>query len=207
MIRFVLIGAMLGVLGLVLYVPSIVTPEQIMHTVRAEHEINARLWGADAAERILARMFDFQADAPAVATPPAATVSVGGPGVDAAMAAHVAQVSMRLFGSPYFRSVDALFALAAYRLATLVHVLPLLLVFMLVCAVDGLSARRVRARQLVAHSAELYTASATLGIALLALVSVAMFLPFTLGPMYAIGALLLASFALSRAIANYHLIG
>jgi hypothetical protein len=49
--------------------------------------------------------------------------------------------------------------------------------------------------------------SATLGIALLAIVAVAAFLPFALGPIYAIGALLLAFFAFSRAIANYHLIG
>lgn len=207
MIRAVAIGALLGMLCLVLYVPAAVTPEQLAHALRAEHEINARLWGPDAAERILAHMLDLQAGAPAASAPPAATVSVRGPGVDAAMADHVAQMSVRLFGSPYFRSVDALFALAAYRAVTLAHVLPLLLAFPLACAVDGFAARRVRARQLVAHSAELYTVSATLGIALLAIVAVAAFLPFALGPIYAIGALLLAFFAFSRAIANYHLIG
>lgn len=207
MIRVVWIASLIGVLCLVLYVPSVVSPEQLVHAARVEHEINARLWGRPAAERILGRMLDFQAGGPAVSTPPHATVAVGGPGVDPAMASEFARMSTRLFGSPYFRSVDALFGLAVLRAATVMHVLPPLLVFMLACAVDGLAVRRVRAHQLAAHSAELYTASATLAVALLALVVVSMFLPFTLGPVYAIGALLLMCFALGRAIANYHLIG
>ena len=46
----------------------------------------------------------------------------------------------------------------------------------------------------------------TLLLALLSLVLVALFLPFTVSPLYTIGALLLMLFMLSRAIANYHLI-
>jgi hypothetical protein len=206
-IRFIWIGALLAVLCIVLYVPSAVPPEQLAQVLRAEHEINTRLWGSRASDRILERMLDFQAAAPAVAAAPPATVSVGGAGVDAAMAAQVAQMSMRLFGSPYLRSVDALFALAAYRMSTLLHALPLLLVFMAICAVDGLAVRRVRARELAAHSAELYTVSVTLGITLLALVAVTTFVPVALGPLVALGALLVTLFALSRAIANYHFIG
>ncbi|MCU0693956.1 MAG: DUF4400 domain-containing protein, partial [Polyangiaceae bacterium] len=88
----------------------------------------------------------------------------------------------------------------------LLHVLPLLLVFMLVCGIDGFAVRSVRAREFAAHSAEVYTVSATAGIALLSLVLVAMFMPFTVSPLYTIGVLLLMLFVLSRAIANYHLI-
>ena len=74
------------------------------------------------------------------------------------------------------------------------------------CAIDGFVVRSVRAREFAAHSAEVYTASATAGIALLSLVLVALFLPTTVSPLYTIGALLLMVFVLSRAIANYHLI-
>jgi uncharacterized protein DUF4400 len=204
MIRIVWIAAMCCVLCLVLYVPSAVSPDQLMLTVRAEHQINSRLWGDSAADRILERMLDFQVGSVAVSTPPPATVQLGGPGINAAMAAEFGQMSTRLFSSPYFKSVDAMFSLAALRAATLLHVLPLLLVFMAICAVDGFAVRSVRAREFAAHSAEVFTASATLGIALLALVLVGVFLPFTLGPLYMIGALLLMLFVLSRAIANYH---
>lgn len=206
MIRFVWIAALCCVLCLVLYVPSAFSPEQLMLTVRSEHDINARLWGDAAAERILEQMLDFQAAGAAVSKPPAATVDVAGPGVNTAMAVEVGRMSTRLFSSPYFRSVDALFCLAAYRACALFHVLPLLLLFMLICAVDGFAIRSVRAREFVAHSAEMFTASATVGIALLALVLVGLFLPFTLTPLYTIGALLLMLFVLSRALANYHLI-
>lgn len=151
-------------------------------------------------------MLTFQAGGMNVSSPPPETVQVAGPGINTAMAVEFGQMSTRLFSSPYFKSVDALFTLAALRAATLLHVLPLLLVFMFVCAVDGFAVRSVRAREFAAHSAEVYTASATAGIALLSLVLVALFLPFTVSPLYTIGALLLMLFMLSRTIANYHLI-
>lgn len=205
MIRVVWIAALSCVLGLVLYIPSAVPPERLMQTVRAEHELNTNLWGMAAADRILERMLSFQAGGVNVSSPPPETVQVAGPGINTAMAAEFGQMSMRLFSSPYFKSVDALFTLAALRASTLLHVLPLLGVFMFVCAIDGFAVRSVRAREFGAHSAEVYTASATAGIALLSLVLVALFLPFTVSPLYTIGALLLMLFVLSRAIANYHL--
>jgi hypothetical protein len=38
-----------------------------------------------------------------------------------AMAAQMTQMSMRLFGNPYFRSIDSLFALATYRLSAIIE--------------------------------------------------------------------------------------
>jgi len=206
MIRIVWIAALGCVLALVLYIPSAVPPDRLMQTVRAEHELNATLWGSSAADRILERMLSFQANGVNVSSPPPETMQVAGPGINTAMATEFGQMSTRLFSSPYFKSVDALFTLATLRAATLLHVLPLLLVFMGVCAIDGFVVRSVRAREFAAHSAEVYTASATAGIALLSLVLVALFLPTTVSPLYTIGALLLMLFMLSRAIANYHLI-
>lgn len=206
MIRIVWIVALGCVLALVLYIPSAVPPDRLMQTVRAEHELNATLWGSAAAGRILERMLSFQANGVNASSPPPETMQLAGPGIDSAMATEFGQMSTRLFSSPYFKSVDALFTLATLRAATLLHVLPLLLVFMGVCAIDGFVVRSVRAREFAAHSAEVYTASATAGIALLSLVLVALFLPTTVSPLYTIGALLLMVFVLSRAIANYHLI-
>lgn len=206
MIRIVWIAALGCVLALVLYIPSAVPPDRLMQTVRAEHELNTTLWGSAAADRILERMLSFQANGVNVSSPPPETVQVAGPGINTAMATEFGQMSTRLFSSPYFKSVDALFTLATLRAATLLHVLPLLLVFMGVCAIDGFAVRSVRAREFADHSAELYALSATTGIALLSLVLVALFLPFSVSPLYTIGALLLMLFMLSRAIANYHLI-
>ena len=204
MIRIVWITALACVLGLVLYIPSSVPPERLMQTVRAEHELNTSLWGMAAADRILERMLIFQANGVNVSLPPPETVQLAQPGINPAMTAEFGQMSTRLFSSPYFKSVDALFTLATLRAATLLHVLPLLLVFFFVCAIDGFAVRSVRAREFAAHSAELYPLSATSGIALLSLVLVAVFLPFTINPLYTIAALLLMLLVFSRAIANYH---
>lgn len=207
MIRIVWIAGLFCVLCLVLYVPSAVSPEQLMQTVRAEHEINARLWGDAASDKILERMLEFQAAGVAVSAPPAAaTVRTAAPGVDSAMAAEIGQVSMRLFSAPYFKSLDAMLGLAAFRASILLHVLPVLLVFTVVCAVDGVAVQAVRAREFIAHSAEIFAACVTTGIALLTLVLVSLFLPIPLSPIYMIGALLLMVFVLSRALANYHLL-
>ncbi len=206
MIRFVWIAELACVLCLVLYIPSAVPPERLMQTVRSEHDLNTSLWGTAAANRILERMLNLQASGLNVSTPPPETVQLAGPGINSAMTSEFGQMSTRLFASPYFKSVDALFTLATLRAATLIHVLPLLLVFLLVCAIDGFAVRSVRAREFAAHSAEVYTMSAASAIALLSLVLVAMFLPFTINPLYTIAALLLMLFVLSRAIANYHVI-
>lgn len=206
MIRSLWIVALTGVLCLVLYVPSAFTEEQLLQTVHAEHELNARLWGDAAASEILQRTAAWQAAVGAVSTPPPATVQIRATGVDSRIGESFAQMSTRLFSAPYFRSVDALFTLATYRAAAVLQILPLLLAFMAVCFLDGLVVRRVRARELVRHSAELFTVSAVTGIALLALTLVVFFLPSPLHPMYAIGALLLMLYALSRAVANYHIL-
>ena len=69
MIRIVWIAALGCVLALVLYIPSAVPPDRLMQTVRAEHELNATLWGSSAADRILERMLSFQANGVNVSSP------------------------------------------------------------------------------------------------------------------------------------------
>jgi hypothetical protein len=206
MIRIVLIATMVCVLGIVLYVPSAVPPDRLLEIIRSEHVVNARIWNAGTADRILQRMLDFQAGTPSASAPPHDAVVAQGPGVNTAMANEVGQMSARLFGSPYFRSIDALFALAALRISALLQMLPLLIVFMLVCVIDGVAVRSVRAREFSAHSAELYTASSSVGILLFAVVLVCLFLPWSLSPLYLTAALLLMFFVFSRAVANYHVI-
>ena len=63
MIRFVFNAALLTIACLILYIPSRVSPEQLLDVLRAEHTLNERIWGMAAANRILARMNDIrQAD-------------------------------------------------------------------------------------------------------------------------------------------------
>lgn len=207
MVRFVWIGAMLAILCIVLYIPSASPPERFTEVLRAEHAVNRDVWGPVVADRILRRMLDIQQATSPLSEPPAQTVQVGlQPAVDAAMATQMTQMSMRLFGNPYFRSIDSLFALATYRLSAIIELLPLLTIFLLVVGIDGFVLRQVRAKEFVAHSAEMFGGSLITAIVLGSMVAVSAFLPMRLPPMFVTLSLLGMLFALSRAIANYHVI-
>ena len=107
MVRYVWIGTMLAILCIVLYIPSASPPERFTEILRAEHAVTRDIWGPAVANRILRRMLDIQQSSSPLSAPPAPMVHVGQqPAVDAAMAAQMTQMSMRLFGNPYFRSID-----------------------------------------------------------------------------------------------------
>ena len=214
MIRGVFIAAMLAILCIVLYVPSAVPPERFLDVLRVEHQVVERTWGPEVSQRVLSRMLDLQEANVTVSTPPllpgpgpvAAARPPGTVDVDVVMTTQVSQMTTRLFGNSYFRSIDALFALVTYRLAAVVELLPLLTTCLLVVAIDGFVVRMVRAREFRAHSAELFGASVVTSIALGSSVVVAWFLPYPLPPMAVIFALLAMLFVLSRAVANYHVV-
>jgi hypothetical protein len=204
MIRYVFIAAMLAILCIVLYIPSAVPPERFLDVLREEHAVMERMCGPEVADRVLARMLDMQQASTAVSAPPAPVETKQPTAVDAAMTAQIGQVSTRLFGNPYFRSIDSLFALVSYRLSAAVELLPLLGIFLVIVAVDGFVVRMVRSKEFVPHSAELFGGSVVAGIALGSAVVVAWFLPYQLHPMLVVLALLTMLFVLSRAVANYH---
>lgn len=207
MIRFVSIASLLAVLCIVLYLPSAVPADRFLQVLRAEHEVNERVWGTAVSNRVLARMLDMQQAAAPVSTPPAPTMQVSQqPAVNAAMADSVAQMSKRMFDNPYFRSIDAQVVLVAYRISSMVEMLPLLAVFALICFVDGYVLRLVRAKEFVAHNAEVYGASGVLAVLVFCGVVLTSFLPFQLHPGLVLVALLAMLFTLSRAVANYHVI-
>ena len=123
MVRIVWITALMAILCIVLYLPSASPPERFIEVLRAEHAVHREVWGPAVADRILGRMLDMQQDTPPLSEPPAPTVQAGQmSAMDAAVAAQVSQMSVRLFGNPYFRSIDSLFALATYRLSAMIAV-------------------------------------------------------------------------------------
>lgn len=208
MIRYVWIASLLAVLCIVLYVPSAVPAERFLQVVRAEHAMNEQVWGAAVSNRVLARMLDLQQSTSPVSSPPPATVQLGQrPAVNAAMADGVSQMSKRLFDNAYFRSIDALFVLVSYRVSAMIEMLPVLVVFGIICMADGCAVRLVRAREFVAHKAEVYGASAIVGVLCFCGAVLVSFLPFAVEPKFVLAALLAMLFVFSRAVANYHSIG
>jgi hypothetical protein len=210
-IRWVWIGSLLALLGMVLYIPSAATPEELIGVIRAEHRMNERLWGPEGAERIMVRMLDLQAGARQVSAPPlaaqpriASSGASDAAGVNAAMATQLGQMGGRLFNNAYFRSIDSLLVLVLYRVASLLQLLPLVLAFALACAVDGIVVRIVRSKEFIQHSPEMYALTACVAIILVCSVILAAVLPIAIQPLYFAGVLLCAGFVLSRTVANFH---
>ncbi len=202
MIRAVATASLLALLILVPYLPSVYPPQRFMQQIRIEAGLNSSVWGEKRALRILARMLDVQTTTTQAS--PVPEMSDAAAGVATAVASEMQQVNQRLFNNPYFRSIDALLALAAYRLSSLIEWLPILMVFMLAVLFDGLLLRIVKSKEFALHSPELYALHACAAIMTACATVVVLVLPITLHPlMLPIVPVAISIFA-SRAAAHFH---
>lgn len=204
MIRVVSIAALLSLLVLVLYLPSAHPPERFLAQIRIEHQSLERLWGEAPALRILDRALGLQGAArEATPVPPTASASAAS-GVDGAVAREMASVNQRLFGNSYFRAIDALVLLAAFRASAMVEWLPWLMVGALAALVDGGIVRLVKAKEFRHHDPELFALFAGLAITAACAAVVALVIPVTMPPLLIpvvpVGVAALAALAL----ANFH---
>ena len=204
MIRFVSTASLLALLVLVLYLPSACPPHRFIDQLRIEANLNYVFWGRDHAMRIMARMLDFQSTTknaspvPSIRDAPAAT------GVDNAVANEMGQVNHRLFNNPYFRSIDALLVLAAYRLSALIEWLPVLLVFVLAVLFDGFLVRILKSKEFGQHNPEMFALSACAAIMTACGTILAFVLPITVHPLALPIVPVAISIFMSRAVANFH---
>lgn len=198
MLRFIALAALFVVFAVGIYLPSRVPAETFIQVMREEHAQATDLWGEDAADRVLLRALMLQ-QAVASANPPPAEPETPG-------AKLFGRVTNRFFGNQYFESTWALFAMISFRLSSVFELAPLLLIFLVVASVDGWVVRKVRSKELVAPSAERFAASLASGLILLSSVIVAWLVPLQQHPMVILAVLLAMQFALSRALANYHLL-
>ncbi len=204
-IRVVLIGSLVAVLVLVLYEPAAQAPERFIEQLHIEHELTASVWGEEHAMRILARMLDLHADAREAAAAPTGMAEVGtANALDTAVANQMSEAGARLFGSRYFKSVDALFALATYRVCGWLEWLPVVLVFVAAAIFDGLVRRVVKSKEFRHHDPELFALHACLVIMIAGATAIAFVLPVTVHPMLlGVAPLGMGVFA-SGAVANFH---
>ena len=222
MIRFMVVSVLIGLLVLVLALPATRPPAHFLAVMRAEHGALETVWGADTADTILQRALAWQGYAAEVAPVPRAADAPGASGqpgsaastsaatsatnsaTNQAAARELAAVSRRLFDNTYFRSVEALMLLAAFRLAALLQWLPWLAALGIAVLVDGLTVRRIRATQLRSHDPErfaVFAGSGVLGVCLLLLAAVA---PVQLPPLAAAWALAGITMLVGLAVGEFH---
>lgn len=207
-IRVVAIISLSALLVLVLYLPSAHPPSRFMTRIRAEYALAREVWGAEHAMRIMTRMLDMQSAQVQVSARPAAFVGASASSsvssVDAAMASQIDQMSKRLFGNAYFKSIDALLALALFRISVWIECLPVLIVFGMLALADGMLVRVVRSKVFVQHDPELFALHASLAIVLSCLSIVAFVLPVLVHPYWLAMAPFAMGVCVNRAMANYH---
>jgi hypothetical protein len=201
--RVVWIVAFTAVLWLVLYAPAKTTAARYAEILSEEHQAYSHVFGADVADRMLERLDRLKLiprlEEVAVPVEPAT-----GSTPTNQVANRMAAVTHRFFAHQYFRSMDGLVALAAFRASALYELGVMVLVFLTVVVVDAVAVRRARAAELRGVSAERFRLSELGSILLLALLFVAWFLPISVPPTAPTLALLALTFAVSRMVASYH---
>lgn len=205
MIRAVATASLLALVALVLYLPAANGPETFLRQVTVEHEMNAHLLGPDAARRILDRTRFLQGQS-ASANPIPSTFrdNPGPPPVDVTVARHVSAAGARILDSRYVRSMEALLALALFRIASLAEWLPLVSAFLLVAIFDGLIRRAVKSKEFLRHDPELFAAHACLAVLTVCGLALTVVLPTTIHPYAFASAPLLGALFSGQTIANFH---
>lgn len=204
MIRAVAVLSLVSLLIMVLYLPSAHPPERFLAKLRDEHQAAARFWGDEPAMRMLSRALSVQDTARQVSPVPSSGDAPALGDVDGAVAREMASVNQRLFNNTYFRSIDALFLLASFRLSSLLEWLPWLVAFTVVVVADGCFTRVIKSKEFRQHDPELFAVYACAAIVAMCGTVLAFVAPWALHPLVIPCVQLLASALMGRAAANYH---
>ena len=204
MIRVVTIAALLCLLVLVLYLPSAHPPERFLAQIRTEHQAMEELWGEAPALRILDRALGLQGAAQEVTPIPPTAGASAASGVDGAVAREMASVNQRLFGNSYFRAIDALVLLAAFRLSAMLEWLPWMAAFLAAAVADGAISRVIKSKEFLHHDPERFALYASMSILLACAAVVALVLPVGVHPL--VSPIVVATLAVlwGRSIAHFH---
>ena len=116
----------------------------------------------------------------------------------------MARVNARLFNNSYFRAIDALLALASYRLATLAQWCIPSGVIILALLADGMLIRALKAKELRHHSPELFAVFTSLVIVTLCACTLALVWPWSLPSVAWAAVPSGVAWFLAQAIAQFH---
>jgi len=186
-----------------LYLPSAHPPGRFLEQLREEHVRNVALWGADHANRTLARTLALYAAREELA--PAAfssTPSVAAAADNAATAQQMSDVLQRLFHNSYARGFDAMLLLATYRLCLLAQWLPWLGGVTLLACFDACMLRLIRAKEFLEHRPVRLALCATGAVLALALSVLLLVIPASIGPVAQAGAPLALGLLFARALGH-----
>lgn len=135
--------------------------------------------------------------------PPTASASAAS-GVDGAVAREMASVNQRLFGNSYFRAIDALVLLAAFRLSAMLEWLPWMAGFLVAAVADGAISRVIKSKEFLHHDPERFALYASVSILLACAAVVALVLPVEVHPLVGPGVVATLAVLWGRSVAHFH---
>lgn len=203
MIRFLSLTLLIALAVLVFYVPTMFPAQRYVDQLRIEEGLNQVLWSETHATRILSRTRNIRAWWKLTNFSAALQGSSRNP-ADTSAANEMAGFNERISNSPYFLSIDALLALATYRLSALTEWTTTLLVFAVAVLFDGYLLRIVKSREFLQHDPEMFALHAGAAIIAACATVVALVLPLTLHPLLLACAPLSISIFTSRALSQFH---
>lgn len=197
-----MLASLCTILAMILYLPSAHQPADFIEQIRVEHAHNSAFWGRNHAAKAIARMLSWY-DTPRAA-PLMPPVKAAEKRADAVAKAQMEQVSHRLLRTGYVRSLDALAALGLYRVATIIEILPVVLILLAASITDGMVCRAIKSCEFMQHNPEIFSTCVCLIIALTCAAAIGLIYPSAVHPL-ALPAAMFANAALSGlALANYH---
>jgi Domain of unknown function (DUF4400) len=177
MVRAIALSTLLGHLIVMPYLPTVWPAERFLAQIRAEHQAHQSAWGPRAAAQILDRAVSWHAGLQRVAF--SLWPLPGGPAQPGAppAARELAMARGKLFDAGYFRGLQALLMLAAFRLSTGCQWWLATAILGAAVLVDSLALRRLRADEFNGHDPERYAMWGGLALAILAMASLALLMP------------------------------
>ncbi|TFW13379.1 DUF4400 domain-containing protein [Massilia arenosa] len=195
MYRALIICSLVTLLVEGLFVITRFQAPQIVSIIQVERSMQRGSWGEEPSNLILLRALDWakpQAqDEPrhSKEDPFTSALSRGTNGITL---------------SAVYKSAEALRVLALLRISGWMQWLPISLVLLVPCAVDGAVSRKVKAKEFRQHHPELFVLSLSVLIALPFLLAITALLPLPLWPNVALVPYLLMAAATRGAISNFH---
>lgn len=203
MIRYLAITLTAGLLCLVLWLPASHPAAQFYRSALAEHNSCSDLWGTQFATAALGKTLAAADIKRQAAVPSAIPIGPTGP-AEHRLAGRMQDMMERFYGTPYMSALEAMTALAYYRLATLLYLLPGAGLLLLPALFDAAARRVIRTYEFRHHDPERYSFAIAGVMITTVAVLVSCVLPLPLPPMLVPDTMLSAIYCLHVAVANFH---
>lgn len=194
----------MGLLLLVLYLPSAYPATRFLKHIHIDYLNLVQTWDAQPATQVLMRFQRWYSRAAELSPIPKNSALIISSPINHAVAAEMAGVNQRLFNSPYFQSLDALLALAVFRLATFSEWLPYVALPCFAILADGYLRRLVCAKEFAFHNPEYFGAMICLIILSSFVFIVGLVLPIHLPALLFPTLALCVAITMGQALAHYH---